>query len=89
MLWQIEGKLGDHHAGELRGEIAEAKAERMVGEELCRLGWSEAELAARRRSDPAKLAIAARLRRETMLPIIPAVFTLDSPFPPGMLPRCE
>ena len=34
-----------------------------------RLGWSQEELAARRKSDPAKLAIAARLRKETTLTI--------------------
>ena len=32
-----------------------------------RLGWTEAELEARRKGDPAKLAIAARLRKETTL----------------------
>jgi len=33
MLEQMEGKLGDRHSGELRQEMAKAKAERnMVGE---------------------------------------------------------
>jgi len=32
---------------------------------LKRLGWTEADLVARRKSDPLKLAIAARLRNET------------------------
>ncbi len=63
----MEGKLGEHHAGELRRETAQAKAERIVTEELGRLGWKEAELVSRRKSDPAKLAMAARLRRETTL----------------------
>ena len=35
--------------------------------DLRRLGWTETDLAARRKSDPAKLAIAARLRKETTL----------------------
>jgi REP element-mobilizing transposase RayT len=69
MLEKMEGKLGDHHAGELRRETAAAKAERIVAEELRRLSWDEAELAARCKSDPAKLAIAARLRRETTLAV--------------------
>ncbi len=69
MLEKMEGKLGDHHSGELRRETAEAKAVRLVGEELARLGWKEADLASRRKSDPAKLAIAARLRTETTLSI--------------------
>ena len=66
-LEQMAGKLGEHHAGELRRESGEAKAERLVGQELKRLGWTEADLAVRRKSDPLKLAIAARLRRETTL----------------------
>jgi len=37
--------------------------------ELARRGWQESDLAARLRSDPGKLAIAARLRSETTLPI--------------------
>jgi hypothetical protein len=34
---------------------------------LAQLGWGSTELASRRKSDPAKLALAARLRRETTL----------------------
>jgi hypothetical protein len=48
---------------------AEAKAERIIAEELGRQGWQEADLAARRRNDPVKLELAARLRRETTLTI--------------------
>ena len=59
--------LREHHAGELKRESAEGKAERIIREELKRLGWRESELAKRPKSDPAKLAIAARLRRETTL----------------------
>jgi hypothetical protein len=69
MLEEMDGKLGEHHSGELRWETAEAKAERIIAEELGRLGWKEADLLGRRKSDPAKLGIAARLRRETTLPI--------------------
>ena len=69
MLEKVEGRLGEHHSGELRCETAEAKAERIIGEELSRLGWSRAELATRRKSDPGKLALAARLRQETTLSI--------------------
>ena len=56
-----------HHSGELRRETAEAKAERIIAEELRRLGWSQADLDRRRKNDPAKLALAARLRQETIL----------------------
>ena len=40
-----------------------------MGEELERLGWKEVELGCRLKSDPAKFALAARLRRETTLPM--------------------
>ena len=66
-LEQMEGKLGEHHSGELRREAAEAKAERIVAEELSRLGWTESDLATRRKSDPGKLGMGARLRKETTL----------------------
>ena len=69
LLEQMEGKLREHHSGELRRESAVAKAERIVGEELARMGWTEADLAARRKHAPEKLALAARLRRETTLSI--------------------
>jgi hypothetical protein len=44
-------------------------AEGIVAEELKRLGWKEADLKSRRKNDPDKLEIAARLRRETTLTI--------------------
>ncbi|MDB6040084.1 MAG: hypothetical protein JWM99_3925 [Verrucomicrobiales bacterium] len=61
--------LGENHSGELRRESAEAKAERIINEELRRLGWVPADLSLRRKSDPAKLAMADRLRRETVLSV--------------------
>jgi len=67
LLARMEGKLGEHHAGELKCERAEVRAERIIQEELKRLRWDAGELSRRRKSDPAKLAIAARLRRETTL----------------------
>jgi hypothetical protein len=67
LLEEMQGKLGQHHSGELRRETVEGKAERVIGEELGRLGWKEADLLPRRKSDPANLGIAARLRRETTL----------------------
>ena len=63
----MEGKLGEHHSGELHRASAEAKAERITAEELQRQGLQEADLLARRKSDAVKLEIAARLRRETTL----------------------
>ena len=69
LLERMAGRLGEHHAGELRRESAQAKAERIIAEELQRLGWKEADLKQRNKSDPEKLAVAARLRRETTLTI--------------------
>ncbi len=67
MLEKLDGKLGEHHSGQLRLETAEAKGKRIMDEELRRLGWNRRELALRRKSDPGKLTMAARLRRETTL----------------------
>ncbi len=69
LLEGMDGKLGEHHAGQLRVELAEVKAKRIVAQELRRLGWTEKELQTRRKSDAVKLALAARLRRETTLSI--------------------
>ena len=69
LLEQMDGKLGQNHSGELHRETVKAKAERILAEELRLLGWDEGELAARRKSEPAKLAIAARLRKETTMSI--------------------
>ena len=67
MLERMEGRLREDHDGALRLETAQANAERIIEEELHRLGWKESDLACRRKNDPAKLALAARLRRETTL----------------------
>jgi len=69
MLLRMAGQLGDHHVGELHQASETAKAERIVREELARLGWQEADLANRRKNDPDKLEIAAWLRRETTLTV--------------------
>jgi hypothetical protein len=69
MLELMEGELGASHSGELHRETGEQRANRIIAEELARRGWQESEWATRQRSDPGKLAIAARLRSETTLPI--------------------
>jgi len=68
-LERMEASLGQNHAGQLRFETAQAKADRIVAEELQRLGWTSADLVHRAKKDPDKLAIAMRLRRETTLSI--------------------
>jgi putative transposase len=74
LLERMEGKLGDHHSGELKRESAEGKAERIIAEELNRRRWTERDLEQSAKSEPEKLALAARLRRETTLtlPLIAA-----------------
>jgi REP element-mobilizing transposase RayT len=69
MQERAESKLGEHHGGALRRETTANRAERIIGEELARLGWSEEELARRRKGDPGKMALATRLRRETTLTV--------------------
>jgi hypothetical protein len=69
MLLRMEGGLGEHHSGELHREAANARAERIVAEELTRRGWTEGDLEQRRKCDLDKPEIAARLRRETTLSV--------------------
>jgi len=69
MLELMEGKLGENHSGEIHRETAEQKASRIISEEMLRLGWKESDLACRLKNDPGKLAMAARVRKETVLPI--------------------
>ncbi|HWW01833.1 MAG TPA: hypothetical protein VNZ64_19190, partial [Candidatus Acidoferrum sp.] len=61
--------LGEHHSGQLRHESAQAKGERIIGEELKRLKWQDKDLQEHPKTDAAKLAMAVRLRRETTLTI--------------------
>jgi hypothetical protein len=60
------GGCPDHAGAELR-ESAEAKAQRLVAQELKQRGWREGDLTARRKGDSAKVAIVQRLRRETTM----------------------
>ncbi len=45
--------MGQHHFGEMRLELAQAKPERVLGEELRLLRWQEADLALRRKREQA------------------------------------
>ncbi len=51
---------GKSHPGQSRFETAQAKAGRMVAEELTRRKWTEPELAARPKAVAVKLALGAR-----------------------------
>ncbi len=52
----MSDKMGTHHGGPERSEIAEARAQRILSEELKRRGW-----------DAEKTRIARRLRSETTM----------------------
>jgi hypothetical protein len=67
LLAHVAGKAGEHRYGEELRESAEARAERMVREELKRRGWDKRTLRKRRKGDPDKVAIARRLRGETTM----------------------
>jgi putative transposase len=67
LLASVVGPVGPNHYGAERQETGEQKAERIVSEELKRLGWSEQELGGRAKGHPGKVLMARRLRRETTL----------------------
>ena len=69
LLLRMAGRLGEHHAGALHREAAVARAEQILEAELERRHWTKRDLKERRKNDAEKLAIAARLRRETTLSI--------------------
>jgi putative transposase len=68
-LQRMEGKVGENHPGQTRIETAEAKADRILAEELTRLKWTARDLATQQKSHPIKLALAAKLRQETTLSV--------------------
>jgi len=65
LLERMGGAIGEHHGGEERQATEEQKARRLGSEELRRRGWTEQDLATRRKTDATKVKLAARLRRET------------------------
>ncbi len=67
LLAQMQEQRGPNHYGEERFESDEARALAVLAEELKRRGWRESELANRGKGDKEKVAIAARLRRETTM----------------------
>lgn len=69
LLGGMEEKLGKEHYGEERRETVEAQAERLVIEELARHKWTEADLGRLAKGDKGKVAIAKRLRAETVMTV--------------------
>jgi hypothetical protein len=62
-------RMGAEHYGPERWETVEAQAEEVVEEELRRRGWREEELGWRAKGDAGKVAIAARLRRQSAVTV--------------------
>lgn len=60
-------RVGPNHYGADRREAAEERGKRIIAEEASRLGWKVSEFHLRSKSDPGKVAIARRLRRETTM----------------------
>jgi REP element-mobilizing transposase RayT len=67
LLAHASERVGAQHYGAERQESGEAKAERLVREELAELGWREEDLAQRRKGEAGKVRIARRLRQETTM----------------------
>ncbi len=67
LLAQMSERRGAEHYGREIQESAEEKSERIVKEELKKLGWQEADLSRHRKGDPGKLGVALRLRAETTM----------------------
>jgi putative transposase len=67
LLERLHGQLGPNHAGEMRRQANQARAEGILAAEMKRLRWKAADLTRRAKSDPGKLALAALLRRETTM----------------------
>jgi REP element-mobilizing transposase RayT len=65
LLASVHTRVTESHHAATRRETTEAKARRILHEELDKLGWVEAELARRAKGEARKLRIARRLRAET------------------------
>jgi len=69
LLERLHGSLGPNHSGLMQREVSGVRGEAIIAEELRRLRWKEGALGKRAKSDPAKLRLAGRLRRETTMTI--------------------
>jgi REP element-mobilizing transposase RayT len=69
LLAQMKEQMGAEHYGEERQETAEVRAEEIVAEELRHRRWQEGDLGRRAKGDAVKVALAARLRAETVMTV--------------------
>lgn len=65
LMQKVSVRADAGHQRPERDETEMARAERIVREELVARNWTEGELARRRKGDPEKVLIAARLRKES------------------------
>jgi len=65
LLAAMTARNGERVSGEELRESDEQRAQRILREELRKLGWTHRDLTATRKGDPRKLRIARRLREET------------------------
>ena len=69
LLAQMKEQMGAEHYGTERQETAEAQAEEIIAEELRRHGRREEDLSRRAKGDAAKVTLAIRLRKETVMTV--------------------
>ena len=69
LLEQVDTPPGPSHFGEAVQEAEAVQVERRVVAGLKRLGWSEADLRARRKGEPRKVELAWELRSQTTMPL--------------------
>ena len=69
LLAKMTERRGPEHYGKERAEGDLAKAERILLEELRRRRWTSEELKKRPKGDPEKVAVAVRLRTETVMTV--------------------
>ena len=67
LLDRLPGCVSRHHHGRGRNQTDEQRAEAMIAARLKKLGWAKSELAARRKSDPHKVALAREVRSQTTM----------------------
>jgi hypothetical protein len=65
----MEERMGAEHFGAERQETAETQAEAIIVEELRRRRWREEDLSRRPKGDAVKVALARRLREETVMTV--------------------
>jgi putative transposase len=69
LLEKVDTPAGPSHFGEAVQEAEPVQAERLVVAGLKRMGWSEADLKARRKGEPRKVELARQLRSQTTMPL--------------------